>query len=68
MICSKKDLTEYLEADRLSLGRTRSKPDYKDLIWKYEISLRKCEYFANTKSGGYSISFLGSFTVSESLG
>ena len=41
MIQTKKDLYEYLEADRISLGRTRKKPAFQDLIWKYEIALRK---------------------------
>lgn len=52
MICNKKDLAEYLAADKISLGRTKQRPDYKDLIWKYEIALRKCEYYANINRGG----------------
>lgn len=48
MIQSKEELKDYLESDRLSLGRTRKKPRYTDLIWKYEIALRKCEYYANS--------------------
>ena len=52
MISNKGDLKTYLAADRLSLGRTRKRPKHTDLTWKYEIALRKCEYYANTKAGG----------------
>ena len=47
MIQSKKDLLDYLEADRLSLGRKKKKPAFQDIIWKYEICLRKNEYYHN---------------------
>ena len=51
MIKDKKDLREYMEADRISLGRKRKRPKLNDLVWKYEIALRKCEYYANNKRG-----------------
>lgn len=48
MIKNRNDLNEYLEADRLSLGRKTKKPKFYDIIWKYEIILRKCEFYSNT--------------------
>lgn len=50
MIRNKKDLKEYLTQDKKMLGITRKKPRfYTDEIWKYEIYLRKYEYYLNTK-------------------
>ena len=51
MICSKKDLKDYLDADRIALDRKRKSPSLFDLIWKFEISLRKNEYYNNCKHG-----------------
>ena len=51
MIESKKDLQEYLEADKKALGRKSKKPAFFDFVWKYEISLRKNEYLINCKKG-----------------
>lgn len=50
MITSKDDLKQYLEADKLSLGRTTKKPVASDIIWRFEILLRKYEYYYNTRS------------------
>jgi len=51
MIHSKAELKEYLECDKKQLGITRSFPrPFLDDIWKYEITLRKYEYWLN-KSG-----------------
>ena len=51
MINSKADLNKYLEMDRKALQRKDKKPrligDYK---WKYEIALRKHEYYYNSKT------------------
>ena len=47
MILSKQDLLEYLEADKKNLNRGGVKPSYYDLIWRFEIALRRCEYYAN---------------------
>jgi serine O-acetyltransferase len=47
MIRNKKELKEYMEADRIALGRKHCKPQFGDLIWKYEIALRMNEYFKN---------------------
>lgn len=51
MIQSKSDLYEYLEADRVHLGYQYKKPRFRDIVWKYEIYLRKCEYYNNTSGG-----------------
>lgn len=47
MICSKSDLQEYLQADKVALGRKEKYPRLTDYVWKYEILLRKCEYINN---------------------
>lgn len=47
MIKCKEDLRIYLEADRIALGRKNKRPALQDLIWRYEIALRKCEYYSN---------------------
>lgn len=50
MITSKQELKEYLEKDRKALkipDKTRPK-FWKDEIWRYEIYLRKREYYENT--------------------
>ena len=50
MIKNKTDLKEYLAADKAALRRTRKSPKATDYIWKYQILLRKCEYYENTKT------------------
>ncbi len=52
MIQSKQDLRDYLEADKAALGKaTRHKPRFKhDIVWSYEILLRKCEYYENCRA------------------
>lgn len=59
MIQSKKDYLFYLEADRIALGRRKRNVAQKlkalffpDHIWKFQRTLRKLEYMANTKTGG----------------
>lgn len=53
MISSRKDLKEYLLADKKQLGITRKFPrPFTDEIWKYEITLRKYEYWMNRGKGG----------------
>ncbi|MCR5647470.1 MAG: hypothetical protein K6F81_04245 [Acholeplasmatales bacterium] len=47
MIKTKEDLKYYLEQDRLNLKQKKKKPDSWDIIWKYEIALRKHEYYHN---------------------
>lgn len=46
MIQSKNDLEEYLEADRIALGREGT-PAFNDLIWRFQICMRKLEYIHN---------------------
>ncbi len=47
MIENKKDLKYYIEQDRLNLHIKNTKPKKNDIIWKYEIILRKHEYYHN---------------------
>ena len=49
MIETKKDLLYYIEQDRLALHIDHIKPKWNDEIWKYEIILRKHEYYHNKK-------------------
>lgn len=57
MIKSKNDLYLYLEKDKAALRKDYKKPKlFHDIIWKYEIIMRKCEYFQNCKK-----SFWGKF-------
>lgn len=52
MIASKKDYYDYLLADKKNLNRKRKRPKINDYIWRYEILLRKCEYYHNCKKNG----------------
>ena len=49
MITTKKELKYYLEQDALALNRNgRKKPKlFGDEIWKFQITLRKTEYYSN---------------------
>lgn len=48
MIKSKKDLRDYLQADKDALGFKKKFPSIMgNEIWKYEISLRYLEYYTN---------------------
>lgn len=49
MIRNKEDLRKYLEEDRVSLNRNRKHPRFDDVIWKFQITLRKYEYYYNTR-------------------
>lgn len=50
MIHNKKKLEEYLEQDKIALRRTDLKPKlFNDDIWKFQILLRKNEYYSNIK-------------------
>ena len=53
MIDSKEALKRYLAQDKLALGRQNNKRPrlYGDEIWKFEILLRKLEYYLNCKRG-----------------
>jgi serine O-acetyltransferase len=51
MITDKETLAFYLAADRFALGKTRKHPKlFFDEIWKFQILLRKCEFYKNTQS------------------
>lgn len=47
MIRSKQEYREYLEADRLALGREHGFNQRWDEVWKFQILLRKVEYYMN---------------------
>lgn len=52
MICSKQSLHEYLEQDRIALHIERKKPRIiGDEIWKFQIALRRYEYYLNVAGG-----------------
>lgn len=53
MIHSKQDLHSYLKADAIALGRYRNRPSILDFVWRYEILLRKEEYYSNCGSSLY---------------
>ena len=50
-IQSKEDLKYYLEQDRIALKRPAGFVLKKDNIWKFEILLRKAEYYCNCMPG-----------------
>ena len=56
MIQNKKDLKKFLDSDKRALHySTQKKPKFgRDEIWKYEILLRKTEYYANIKKSLFS--------------
>lgn len=48
MIQSKEDLKEYLVMDKIALNCTRRRPKlFSDEIWRFEVVLRKHEYYTN---------------------
>jgi serine O-acetyltransferase len=49
MIKNKDDLRFYLDADKFALNIKKSKPSINDEIWKFQILLRKVEYYKNKK-------------------
>ena len=51
LICSKQDLVEYLREDKKALCKGNQKrPRWgRDEIWRFEILLRKTEYYTNCK-------------------
>ena len=54
MIRTKEDLQFYLQKDKEALGITRKWPRIVgDEVWKFQIALRKHEYYHNT--GGYCV-------------
>lgn len=49
MISSKRDLQDYLEADRIALRRVRSIHLMYDEVWKFQRLLRRVEFLMNCK-------------------
>ncbi len=52
MIRTKEDLKEYLKCDQIALRQEgKRRPEFgKDEIWRFEILLRKTEYYTNNRS------------------
>jgi serine O-acetyltransferase len=52
VISTKKDLEFYLAADKFSLGKKHARPSWLigDEIWRFQIALRKLEYYLNAPS------------------
>lgn len=50
MIRTKIDLQEYLRCDKQHLGINYSRPKWNDDIWRFEIVLRRHEYYFNNKT------------------
>ncbi|MBU2971114.1 serine acetyltransferase [Pseudoalteromonas sp. C2R02] len=63
MIRNKNDLNFYLDADRFALGRKKYKPAINDEIWKFQILLRKVEYYKNISPSLISKIFLKIFQL-----
>ena len=53
MIKTKEDLKNYIEQDRLNLHIDHPKPLWNDEVWKYEIILRKHEYYHNKEKKNF---------------
>lgn len=50
-IRDKKDLKRYLLCDKIALNKNYKKPRFmRDYIWRFQILLRKTEYWSNQKS------------------
>ena len=50
MIKTKDELKHYLECDRIALGKKTIRPSFfGDNIWKFQICMRKLDYYKNTK-------------------
>ncbi len=48
MIKNKNDLKFYLDADKFVLNRSKKRPGISDKVWRFQILLRKVEYYKNT--------------------
>ena len=63
MIKSKDDLQFYLAADKFALDKKYSKPKINDDVWKFQILLRKVEYYKNKNPSLLSIILLRAYQV-----
>lgn len=72
MILNKNDLKRYLMRDKIALGIPKNRRYPRpiiDSIWKYEIILRKYEYYLNKHQGVWEIIFhIRLLRISEKLG
>ena len=68
MITSKKELRDFLERDRLALHQTRARPKlFGDDIWKYQIRLRKTEWYRYSAKHAKNPFHAACFVVSRTL-
>lgn len=67
MINSKEELKFFLSADKFILGKQGKPKFYGDEIWKFQIALRKCEYYKN-KKGINKIKYLMFKVIKKKLG
>ncbi|MBQ9820963.1 MAG: serine acetyltransferase [Muribaculaceae bacterium] len=49
MIQSREDYLEYLCEDKKELARTSNRPGFFDLVWRFEICMRRREYMRNVR-------------------
>lgn len=62
MIADKEALAFYLAADQFALGKNGKRPRlFSDEIWKFQILLRKCEYYKNTCNNRSLLSLVARF-------
>jgi len=50
MISSRKELQFYLAADKFCLKKERKFPRLTDYVWRFQIYLRKVEYYSSNRS------------------
>ncbi len=67
MINSKEELNFFLAADKFILGKKGKPRQFGDEIWKFQIVLRKCEYYKNEKGVG-KIKYLMFKVIKKNLG
>lgn len=69
MINSKNDYLKYLKQDKLALGKNYKSPKLvHDEIWRFEILLRKTEYYVNCKKtfiGNYIVKFCNFYIIKK---
>jgi serine O-acetyltransferase len=58
LIKSKDDYRFFLSADKIALNCTRRRPRFYDEIWRFELLLRKVEFFMNCKKGYFNKVYL----------
>jgi serine O-acetyltransferase len=67
MINSKQELLFFLDADKYAHGRKGTPRLFRDEIWKFQIALRKCEYYKG-KSGLGKLLYIRNKIIKKKLG